>query len=39
VHNSRPRRRQQAAHRRSDQQLVLLSLRASACAEPKTVHP
>ena len=35
AHCSRPRRQQQATHRQSDQQLVLLSLRTSACAEPK----
>jgi hypothetical protein len=37
--SSRSGRRQQAAYHRSDQQRVLLSLRASACAEPKTVPP
>ena len=35
AHSSRPRGRQQAAHRRSNEQLVLLSSRTSACAEPK----
>jgi hypothetical protein len=34
AHCSRPRRQQQATHRQSDQQLVLLSLRTS----PNPVH-
>jgi hypothetical protein len=35
AHSSRPRGRQHATHRRSNEQLVLLSSRTSACAEPK----